>query len=514
MSERPGGEQVSTDTGVTDPAVTEPQWRRVHALSPLLRMWAVVIGVVAVVMFQQSDLIVSAWEALGRSSLPSVLVVGGIVAIFPVAFALGWLVSLPWWRAAGYRVTGEEIAVRRGVISRQLRTARFDRVHAIDLVEPLAARLFRLAGVSVETAGGSDSAVTVEYLPRADAEELRASLLHLVNGTPDDADDRREGTGGTGGTAGTVDTADPAAVIVAPIPISRSIAAAALSGATVGVLIAVVVAVATPAGLALLVPVALGVVPWLWGILNTSWRFTARLSGDVLGVTFGLTERRRQSVPLGRIHAVEVSQPIIWRLLGWWKVKVDIAGYGAEDGKSGSTTTLLPVGDLNQTLRVLTLLAPLSASQVTDLAHPEGMRENPGSETGGVSGAGETSEIVVYRSPDSARWVSPVDRTRQGMTLVAEHTEPTQPTQPTQPRWQAVISHHGRLRRVVSVIAPAHIQELSLRRGPLQQLLGLSGVQLDLVPGPVTMTGRDLVTADAVDLVTRLRSRVLPGRTH
>ena len=100
------------------------------------------------------------------------------------------------------------------------------------------------------------------------------------------------------------------------------------------------------------------------------------------------------------------------------------------------------------------------------------------------------------------------------MTLVAEHTEPTQPTQPTQPRWQAVISHHGRLRRVVSVIAPAHIQELSLRRGPLQQLVGLSGVQLDLVPGPVTMTGRDLVAADAVDLVTRLRSRVLPGRTH
>lgn len=507
MNEQPVSEQA-----VSEQVAVDPQWRRVHVLSPLLRMWAVVIGVVAVVLFQQSDLIVSAWEALGRSSLPSVLVVGGIMAIFPVAFVLGWLVSLPWWRATGYRVTGEEIAVRRGVISRQLRTARFDRVHAIDLVEPLAARLFRLAGVSVETAGGADSAVSVEYLPRADAEELRASLLHLVNGTPDDADDRRERTDGT---AGTVDTVDPAAVIVAPIPIARSIAAATLSGATVGVLIAVIVAVATPAGLALLLPVAVGVVPWLWGILNTSWRFTARLSGDVLGVTFGLTERRRQSVPLDRIHAVEVSQPIIWRLLGWWKVKVDIAGYGAEDGKSGSTTTILPVGDLNQTLRVLTLLAPLSASQVTDLAHPEGMSENPGSETGGVSGAGETSEIVVYRSPDSARWVSPVDRTRQGMTLVAEHAEPTQPTQPTEPtQWQAVISHHGRLRRVVSVIAPAHIQELSLRRGPLQQLLGLSGVQLDLVPGPVTMTGRDLVAADAVDLVTRLRSRVLPGRTH
>ncbi|HIW92842.1 MAG TPA: PH domain-containing protein [Candidatus Corynebacterium avicola] len=466
-------------------------------------MWAVLVGIVAVILFQQSDLIVDAWEALQDSSLPTVLIVAVVVAVFPVAFGLGWLLSLPWWRAAGYRVTGEEIAVRRGVFSRQLRTARFDRVHAIDLVEPLAARLFRLAGVSVETAGGSDSSVSVEYLPRADAEELRASLLRLVNGTPDDADDRRGSSVDAAGSGVATAAEDSAAVIVAPIPITRSIAASALSGATVGVIVAVVVSIVTPAGLALFVPVAVGVVPWLWGILNSSWRFTARLSGDVLGVTFGLTERRRQSVPLGRIHAVEVSQPILWRMLGWWKVKVDIAGYGAEDGKSGSTTTLLPVGDLNQTLRVLTLLAPLSADQVTGLAHPEGLQEDAGTDAGST---------VVYRSPHSARWVSPLDRTRQGVTLVAQETDGGEHSQA--PRWQAVISHHGRLRRVVSVIAPAHIQELSLRRGPVQQLLGLSGVQLDLVPGPVSMTGRDLVADDAVDLVTRLRSRALPGRTN
>jgi putative membrane protein len=478
------------------------QWRRVHPLSPLLRMWAVLVGIVAVLLFQQSKLFGDAWRALSESSLPTVLIIVGVIAVFPVVFALGWLVSLPWWRATGYRISDEEIAVRRGVVSRQIRTARFDRVHAVDLVEPLAPRLFRLAGVSVETAGGSGSAVKVEYLLRSDAESLRSALLQLVNGTPQDADDHWSPLAGRPGEP--VEQSASGTEIVLPIPIARSIAAAAMSGATASGLLAVFVSLTTPAGLALLVPVALGVVPWLWGVLNTSWRFTARLSGDVLGVTFGLTERRRQSVPLGRIHAVKVSQPVLWRMLGWWKVTVDIAGYGAEEGNGGSTTTLLPVGDLIQALRVFTLVAPLDANQILELAHPEGMAASELPSGGAVN----------YRSPASARWVSPVDRRRQGVTLVpvtdSGETAVTSTKASSAGQWQAVVSHHGRLRRVVSVIAPSHIQELSLHRGPVQQMLGLSGVRLDLVPGPVAITGRDLAAEDAVDLVNRLRGRSLP----
>lgn len=466
------------------------EWRRVHPLSPLLRMWAVLVGVAAVVIFQQAEQLGRLRDLLADSSLPTALVVLVAVVAVPVVFALGWLVSLPWWHAAGYRVDDEEIAMRRGVVSKQVRTARFDRVQAVDLVEPLAPRLFRLAGVKVETAGGADSAVSVEYLPRKDAEELRTTLLHLVNGTPQDADDHWPLVDGAGdqGTPG----GEGGTVIVPPIPIGLSLAAAALSGATVAFLITVVVSLTTPAGLALLVPVAVGVVPWLWGVLNTSWRFTARLSGDVLGVTFGLTERRRQSVPLARIHAVQVSQPLVWRLLGWWKVKVDVAGYGDENSNGGSTTTILPVGDLDQTLRVLELVSPLDAGEIVGLAHPEGI----GTETAGDAGTAGDDGVRYYRSPVAARWVSPIDRRRQGVTLVSA---------------KAVVCHRGRVYRAVSVIAPSHIQELSLRRGPVQQMLGLSGVRFDLVPGPVSMAGRDLTEEDAVDLVSRLRQRQLPA---
>jgi putative membrane protein len=467
-----------SDTGA------EGGWLRVHPLSPLLRMWAVLVGVVAVLAAQQAEGLRRLWDLLDDSPLPTGLVVVAVLVAVPVVFLLGWVVSLPWWRATGYRIDGEEIAVPRGVVSRQSRTARFDRVQAVDLVEPLAPRLFRLAGVRVETAGGSGSSVAVEYLRRRDAEDLRARLLSLVHGVPDNADDRAPLPGDTG-----------ARRVVPTIPVTRSLVAAALSGATVLVVIGVVVALATPAGPAVLVPVLLGAVPWAWGVLNTSWRFTANLDGDVLGITFGLTERRRQSVPLARIHAVEVSQPVAWRIPGWWRVRVDVAGYGAESGSGsgsgGSTTTVLPVGDLSLALHVLEMLSPLDSREVTAVAHPEGR------DRAGYPGA------RAYLSPRPARWVSPVDRTRQGTTLLAGRGGDGPLT--------AVVSHHGFLRRVVAVISPAHIQELSYRRGPVQSVLGLAGVRFDLVPGPVSMAGRDLAAADAEDLVSRLRARRLPA---
>lgn len=463
--------------------IADGRWRRVHPLSPLLRMWAVLVGIVAVIAAQQAETLGRLRDLLEDSPLPTGLVVVAVLVAIPVIFLIGWVVSLPWWRAAGYRVDGEEIAVRRGVVSRQLRTARFDRVQAVDLVEPLAPRLFRLAGVKVETAGGSGSSVAVEYLPRQEAEDLRSHLLTLVHGVPGQTDH------------GDDVTEDHGSAVVPMIPITRSLVAAALSGATVLVVAGAAVALATPAGLAVLLPVLAGAVPWVWGVLNTSWRFTATLDGDVLGITFGLTERRRQSVPLARVHAVEVSQPVAWRLLGWWKVRVDVAGYGAESESDGSTTTVLPVGDLALALHVLETLTPLDSRAIAAVAHPEGRTRD------------SFRTAHTYLSPRSARWVSPVDRTRQGTTLVSDPGGNGQLT--------AVVSHHGLFRRAVSVISPAHIQELSYRRGPVQSMLGLAGVRFDLVPGPVSMAGRDLTTADAVDLVTRLRARRLPEpETH
>ena len=72
------------------------------------------------------------------------------------------------------------------------------------------------------------------------------------------------------------------------------------------------------------------------------------------------------------------------------------------------------------------------------------------------------------------------------------------------------IVHRGRINRRVMVIGTPHIQELTLKVGPLSHLAGVRTVRFDLVAGPVRMAGQDLTPADASELLTRLRTRRLP----
>lgn len=495
-------------------------WQRVHRATPLLRAWTALLALAAAVAVNvEASVYVALWGMLHGGPwwiLPAAL--GAVV----VVCALIWLVSGIWWRATGYRITDEEVELRRGVLNRQLRTARFDRVQAVDVAEPLIPRLFGLASVKVETAGGTDSHIDILYLPRAVAESLRRELLARVRGGSiadagvagagagaDDAGMRSDapvGPGaasaassgnrdrgpdtntsagwagqGSGAPAGPVDE-ELLRGLVDEIPARRALGAAALSANTVVGVVATVLLVATPIANATVIGVLLAVIPSVWRVLNTSWLFTAKIddADRVLHLSYGLTERRRQAVPLDRVHAVKVSQTPLWRLVGWWRVQVSVAGYGGPlNSKTESTSTVLPVGSRETALAVFAEITGMAPETIERVAAPEGHGE------------------PQFTSPAIARWVSPIDRTRQAVTLAEDRA----------------ITHHGRVGRSVETIETAHIQELSLTHGPIQRLLGLATVRLDLVPGPVYMKGRDLAHADAEALVEKLRDRRLPALT-
>ena len=55
-----------------------------------------------------------------------------------------------------------------------------------------------------------------------------------------------------------------------------------------------------------------------------------------------------------------------------------------------------------------------------------------------------------------------------------------------------------------------HIQEVTLRVGPVQRALKVASVRFDLVPGPVRMIARDLELQEAWKLVEALSARELP----
>ena len=432
----------------------QPNFRRVHRLTPLLRLWSVILALIAafalnVNMEALRDIFAFiTGEHRGEALRDTALALAGFIAVCAVV----WLASGLWWRRMGYQLGAEELSLRRGLLSVQLRTARYDRTQAVDVVEPVIARLFRLAAVRVETAGGQSSVIEIAYLKKSDAEALRDDILARVHGTPTSQ------TEAPAEESAEEPAEEPA--LVPEIPIARSLIAAALRTSTlflVGFLILVVV---TRLPLSAALPILVGALPNAWNVLDSSWRYTARTDGEVLNITYGLADRRRQSIRLDRIHAVQITQPFLWRPLGWYEVRVSVAGYGASaSGKASGSTRILPVGTLAQARQFL----PADAAP-------------------------------TYASPARAKWVSPLDYRQQTVALTGGY----------------VIVRNGRLNRRVKAIHTSHIQELTYRRGPISQALGLATVGLDLVQGPVRMDARNLTLADATALLTQLRSRQLP----
>lgn len=443
-------------------------YTRVHRFTPLLRFWSLILALVAVLAVNVNASMVSDVLSyvqgghLGEVGRGTLLGIGAFVLVCTVI----WLVSGIWWRKLGYKLTEDEIALRHGVISTSFRSARYERIQAVEVVESIIARLLGLAAVRVETAGGTSSVIKIEYLTKATAEELRAELLRRTNKGP---------------------ASEPApetpAALIPEIPILRTIAAEALRLPTLVTALVIGGLLFLPGMWTALLPIIVGFVGRVWSLVDSSWTFTALhdAPANALNVSYGLADRRRQTIRISRIHGVRVSQPFLWRRFGWYEVHVSVAGYGAKGGgKQSGSTRILPVGTREQALELLELISDLDRAQIEDFARPEG-RTQP-----------------TYTSPRRATWISPIDRKQQSVTLV----ESPQPV---------TIVHRGRINRRVMVIGTPHIQELTLKVGPLGHLAGVRTVRFDLVAGPVKMAGQDLTPADASALLTRLRSRRLPA---
>ena len=110
---------------------------------------------------------------------------GGIVLLVAV---LGFVLT---WYFTKYQVSEGYVRVNSGFLFRQQRQARLDRVQAIDIVQPLLARIFGLAELKFEVADAGESAVRLAYLRMDDARQLRATILARAAGMVPDPDTGR-----------------------------------------------------------------------------------------------------------------------------------------------------------------------------------------------------------------------------------------------------------------------------------------------------------------------------------
>lgn len=443
-----GGEIGAVDAAAAEGAA-DGAWRRVHPLTPAVRSWQI-IAVLLVVVAQDTG-----QNALMRATGPAGSDIHGIpwrgaaAGVAAVLVLAGATLALSW-RMTRYRLTPEALELRHGVVVRRQRRARLDRLQAVDVVQPLVARIFGLAKLKLEVAGGAGSSIELAYLTDVEARRLRNHILAAAAGLHYETEHAPEA---------------PEAPVV-EVPVQRLIASLALdTGAISGVVIAVVIVVgglvaAGPGALAGLFPVVLGVVTVFWRRFSSAFGFVAGVSPDGLRLRHGLLEHRAQTVPPGRVQAVRLVQPLLWRGPDWWRVVVNVAGYAGRGDNQRTENELLPVGTRAEAVRLLALVVPE-------------LGLDPGEDPIAVVGAGLTGdsrrEDGYVTAPPAARWVDPVAWRRNGVRVTHE----------------VLLIRRGRFRRRLDVVPHARAQSVGVTQGPLQRALGVASLHVHSTPGPV-----------------------------
>jgi putative membrane protein len=166
------------------------------------------------------------------------------------------------------------------------------------------------------------------------------------------------------------------------------------------------------------------------------WHF--RIGADPTGLRLhhGLLDTRNQTVPPQRVQAIEVVWPLLWRLAGWLRARIDVAGYGQHDRGAGIRAgILLPVADAETTRRVV----------------------------GEVLGV-DLAALPLAPAPPRARWLAPLRWPRLGFGATDT----------------VVAASDGWPSRRLVVVPLSRIQSVRVVQGPLERLLRLATVHVDI----------------------------------
>ncbi|MBT2421711.1 PH domain-containing protein [Streptomyces sp. ISL-22] len=433
-----------TTPGVDD-AVREKRpvtERRLHPVTPLRRAWAPVAVVIGWAAHDPDQ----AQRQLTRLTTTTLLI--ALAVIVPAAALYGFLT---WW-FTHFAVTDTELRIRTGLVFRRTAHIRLERIQAIDVTQPLLARVAGVAKLKLDVIG-TDKKDELAFLGAEEARTLRAELLARAAGFAPE-------------TAHEVGEAPSTQLLrVPPGVLAVSVV---LSGATWGTLAA-----------ALVVPTVL----WLatesvWTVLATAvplfgaagassvgrfvteYDWTVGEAPDGLRLDHGLLDRAHETVPPGRVQTVRIVEPLLWRRRGWVRVELDVAG--------SANSVLLPVAPREVAESVVARVLP---------------------------GVTVPAGAAVSRPPRRAGRCVPVWWRGYGLAVT-----------------DAVFAARtGLLRRSLALVPHAKVQSVRLAQGPWQRLWGVADVHVDTGANK-TVTARLRDAAEAAQLLRAQAARSRTGR--
>jgi putative membrane protein len=450
-------------------AASNPPWHRLHPLSPLVRAGRQLMSLVVLL----AGLIVANHHRVGADLVTD-------LAIIAIALA-GGFVS---WLVTRWQIADGVLRVETGLIRRDSRRFPLSQIQAVDVVQTGLARVLGLAELRLRMAGGDAHGGKLACLRRIDAEQLRRDLLALsaagaagaaagaatpvgaVAGAVGAAAGAAEAVGVAGetGRAGQVAVVperrlfrvNPARLPVA-ILLSRTGAVAVAVAAAAGLTIAISGRTST---IAPFLPFVLGAIVNLWRQLNGQYGTTVAEAPDGLRLRSGLIQTTAETIRPGRIQAVRLAEPLIWRALGWCRLEVDVAGARRREGQGEGQRlrAVIPVGSRAEADK---LLGELVGSQPL---------------------------LPRLAPPPAARWKAPLTYHFLGWNRDDRY----------------VVASRGRVCRQTTWVPLAKVQSIRWVQGPIQRRFGLATVHLDVAGKRVSAKIEDRGDAEALEILAQL----------
>ncbi|MBT1035542.1 PH domain-containing protein [Canibacter sp. lx-45] len=472
----------------------DPEWRRLHPLSPLLDLLLTVGVLIGIVIINFRDTLVEAFllgsnaggaevknvfEHISTMSITTRLVLGAVIALLLFIIVYGVLS----WRFTRYRVYAGQIEINQGILTKKYKALALNKIVGVDVERRIAARIMGLAVIKIVSA--SDE-IILSALSHGNAKEARADLLRLVAV----AKREQEGVAGASGQTDAV-ADDPLQGVqnahlldrVVHSALDRDVSATAVRDKTllqVPVKMLLLATLARVAPLALLfagavsalfvfvqgearesiiltsvsslVPVAFGVAAFFVKHINEGYGFVIGVSNSQIRISAGLSTIKAETLPLDKIHTVQVVQPFLWRFFGWYMVEAVSSGVNKQSESltqfNGKSYTALPVGRAADMRRVVQLLLGERYSEEIFAAQRRGAQ-------------------LSYAAAKRAVPLIVLSASNEGAEVFGDRAEN-----------HVFASRGGFFTNRIAYMLPAKAQAVVYRSGPLLKLLGLAKVSL------------------------------------
>ncbi|MDQ0762915.1 PH domain-containing protein [Streptomyces canus] len=433
-----------TAPGVDDAVQEKPEKepvteRRLHPITPLRRAWAPVAVVIGWAVHDPDQ----TQRQLTRLTTTTLLI--ALAVVVPAAALYGFLT---WW-FTHFAVTDTELRIRTGLLFRRTAHIRLERIQAIDVTQPLLARVAGVAKLRLDVVG-TDKKDELAFLGEREARALRAELLARAAGfAPETAHEVGEA---------------PARELLHTPPRDLALSLV-LTGATWGSLVAALVVppllwMATHSVwtvLATALPLLGAAGASSVGRFVTEYDWTVGESPDGLRIDHGLLDRTHETVPPGRVQTVRIVEPLLWRRRGWVRVELDVAG--------SSNSVLVPV-------------APREVAEAVVARVLPGVTVPP-----------------LSRPPRRAGRCVPVWWRGYGLAVTDS----------------VFAARQGLLRRSLALVPHAKVQSVRLTQGPWERLWRVADVHVDTGANK-TVTARLRDAQEAAELLKSQAERSRTGR--